>query len=109
MSLPDTPPYPLAVGQKVHCCLRPEQILMLRSDRDHNRYTNIVKGKIVSIMTDGLSFTIRLALVGPRLYPEKTHDLTVALPLHVYESLLPEVGQVWPVSLKKEAIHLIES
>ena len=60
-------------------------------------------------MTDGLSFTIRLRLLGERLFPEQAYDLTVALPLHVYESLLPEVGQVWPLSLKKEAIHLIEA
>ena len=82
--------------------------MLLRSGRDHSHYTNIIKGRIVSIMTDGLSFTIQLALLESRLYPDKSHDLTVALPLHVYESLLPEVGQVWPVSLKKEAIHLIE-
>ena len=104
----DTPPYPLTVGKKVHCCVRPEQILLLRSNRASNRYTNVVRGRIVSIVTDGLSYTIRLALLGSRLYPEQAHDLTVALPLHVFESLAPKVGQVWPVSLKKGAIHLIE-
>ncbi len=103
----DTPVYPFGVGQKVCCCLRPEQVLMLRADREPNRYTNVTRGRIVSIMTDGLSFTVRLRLLGERLNPDRAHDLTVALPLHVYESLGPEVGQVWPVSLKQSAIHLI--
>ena len=61
----------------------------------------------MSIMTDGLSFTLRLTLLEQRLYPNQAYDLTVALPLHVYESLAPEVGQVWQVSLKQSAIHLI--
>jgi ABC-type Fe3+/spermidine/putrescine transport system ATPase subunit len=104
--LVDTPPYPFTAGQKVQCCIRPEQVIMLRSERKKQR-PNIVKGKIVSITTDGLSFTLQLRLVAQRLCPEKNHDLTVALPLHVYESLALAVGQVWEVSLKQSAIHLI--
>ena len=80
---------------------------MLRADRELNHYTNVTQGQVVSIMTDGLSFTVRLSLLGERLNPDREYDLTVALPLHVYESLGPEVGQVWPISLKQSGIHLI--
>jgi molybdate transport system ATP-binding protein len=103
----DTPPYPFRVGQQVHCCLRPEQVIMLRPGRNVSRRTNRVEGEIVSIMTDGLSFYLQLCLIGERLRPERSFDLKVALPLHVYESLTPEVGQVWEVSLKQSAIHLV--
>lgn len=102
-----TPYYPFAVGQTVHCCLRPEQVIMLQADRDTSRYTNIVTGKIVSIMTDGLSFEVQFRLAAGRLHPERRCDFTVVLPLHVHESLSPEVGQVWQVSLKKSAIHVM--
>jgi len=58
-------------------------------------------------MTDGLSFTLQLRLTGQRLKPEQNHDIAIALPLHVYESLAPAVGQEWQASLKQSAIHLI--
>jgi hypothetical protein len=58
-------------------------------------------------MTDGLSFTLQLQLTKHRLKPEKQYDIAVALPLHVYESLIPAVGQIWQVSLKQSAIHLM--
>jgi molybdate transport system ATP-binding protein len=103
----DTPSYPFPVGQKVQGCIRPEQVIMLRPNHKPGHQANIVKGKIVSIMTDGLSFTIQLCLEESRLHPKKNHDLTIALPLHVHESLAPTVGQVWQVSLKQSAIHLM--
>jgi molybdate transport system ATP-binding protein len=103
----DTPAYPFSVGQIVQCCIRPEQIIMLRPGREVKHRTNLVWGRIVSITTDGLSFSLRLRLVEKRLCPGKDYDLTVALPLHVYESLTPSVGQVWQVSLKQSAIHLV--
>jgi molybdate transport system ATP-binding protein len=102
-----TPNLPVQVGQRIHCCLRPEQVILVRTGREQRAYTNLVKGKIVSITTDGLSFELHLCLVDQRLFPERPYDIVAALPLHVYESLLPEVGQVWRASLKAEAIHLI--
>jgi molybdate transport system ATP-binding protein len=105
----ETPPYDFAPGRPVHCCIRPEQIIMLRPGRDTGHLTNLVQGHIISIMTDGLSFSLKLCLIGERLCPQQAHDLIVALPLHVYESLAPQVGQVWPVSLKQSAIHLMEA
>ncbi len=105
--LVDTPTYPFAVGQTVQCCIRPEQVLLLRPQKDAGHRKNVVRGEVVAIMTDGLSFTLQLRLIGPRLNPEQKHDIAVALPLHVYESLAPAVGQAWQVSLKQSAIHLI--
>jgi molybdate transport system ATP-binding protein len=103
----DTPVYPFEVGQTVQCCIRPEQVLLLRPQQEPARKKNVVRGEIVSIMTDGLSFTLHLRLAEQRLKPEKSFDIAVALPLHVYESLAPAVGQVWQASLKQGAIHLI--
>lgn len=104
----DTPPYPVEVGQRVQCCLRPEQVILLRPGQQVGKYSNVVRGRIVAITTDGLSYSLQLCVEEERLVPGSGYDLLVALPLHVYESLGPEVGQVWPVSLKQSAIHLIK-
>lgn len=103
----DTPVYPFSPGQKVHCCIRPEQVLIIRPDRPARQHENLLQGRVVSIITDGLSYTLSITLTGSRLHPNRPHDLAVALPLHVFESLAPAVGQVWHVSLKQSAIHLI--
>jgi len=103
----DTPAYPFEVGQTVQCCIRPEQVILLRPQKNRGSRKNVVRGQIVSIMTDGLSFTLQLRLVEQRLKPEQKYDVVVALPLHVYESLAPTVGQEWQVSLKQSAVHLI--
>jgi hypothetical protein len=58
-------------------------------------------------MTDGLSFSLELRLLEERLRPERAFDVMVTLPLHVQESLAPAVGDVWRLSLKQSAIHLI--
>ncbi len=102
-----SPLYPFDVGQEVQCCLRPEQVILLRPGWVSSRYTNVVETQVTSIMTDGLSFSLQLRLTETRLHPQQNCDLTVKLPLHVHESLAPEVGQRWHVSLKQSAIHLI--
>jgi len=103
----ETGPYPFTAGQAVQGCIRPEQILMLRQLDPRQPGPNTVQGRIVSIITDGLSFTLRLILTGTRLHPDREFDLTVTLPLHVFESLGPQQGQIWPISLKPNAIHLM--
>jgi len=103
----ETGPYPFAAGQTVQGCIRPEQILMLRQPGLKPAGPNTTQGRIISIITDGLSFTLRLILTGARLHPNRAFDLTVTLPLHVFESLGPRLGQTWPVSLKPNAIHLM--
>lgn len=103
----DTPAYPFDTGQTVQLCIRPEQVILLRPQKEARHLDNIVEGEIVSIMTDGLSFSLQLRLLEHRLKPDQSYDIAVALPLHVYESLAPTVGQVWQVSLKQSGIHLI--
>jgi len=105
----DTPSYPFALGQAVNCFLRPEQVILLRSKESLQNYTNLAQVQVVSIVTDGLSFSLQLCLVGERLFPDQRYDLIATVPLHVYESLSPVVGQMWWVSLKREAIHLLKA
>ena len=105
----DVPFYPFKAGDQVQCCIRPEQVIMLRAGKELQQRSNVVRGQVVSIMTDGLGYSLQLALVGQRLCREKSYDLIVVLPLHVYESLAPAVGQIWQVSLKQRAIHLMST
>jgi ABC-type Fe3+/spermidine/putrescine transport system ATPase subunit len=104
----DTPPYPFAVGEKVYCCLRPEQVTLLGSDQQDENYTNVAQGQIVSITTDGLSFSVQLCLIEQRLAPDRTYDLVATLPLHVFEALALVVGQVCQILLRRNAIHLMQ-
>ncbi len=99
--------FPPAVGQPVTCCIRPEQIILLRDQRPSAAYPNVVETRIALVMTDGLSFHLYLELVGERLLPGQNHDLLLHLPLHVFERLRPQVGQTWPVSLKPSAIFVL--
>jgi molybdate transport system ATP-binding protein len=103
----ETPPYPFRVGEQIQACIRPEQVILLRPGKDTSRRTNLVRGEIVSIMTDGLSFNLRLRLVQPLASTEAPFDLKMTLPLHVFESFGLAMGQQWWVSLKPSAIHLI--
>ncbi len=103
----DAPAYPFAAGQCVQCCIRPEQIILLKTKSAIETRKNVVQGEVVSIMTDGLSYTLHLRLAAQRLKPSAAYDLAVALPLHVFESLAPAVGQRWHISLKPSAIHLM--
>ena len=105
----NTPAYPFEAGEPVQCCIRPEHVLLLRSNQNVGQYTNVVQGKIISVVTDGLSYTLRLCLVKERVIAGKSYDVVVTLPLHVYDSLTPTVGEVWHISLKQKAIHLIPS
>ena len=50
----EVPFYPFKVGDNVQCCIRPEQIILLRAGQDLTQRTNVVQGRITSIMTDGL-------------------------------------------------------
>ncbi len=103
----DAPAGAFVAGQAVVCCLRPEQVLLLRPGADATAYGNVVSARLEAVLTDGFSFGLRLRLVADRLTPERPYDIAVTLPLHVYESLRPAAGQVWRVSLKPQAIHLI--
>jgi molybdate transport system ATP-binding protein len=97
-------------GRPVICCIRPEQILLLRPNGDnHKRYQNVVMGQVVAVMTDGFSFSVQLRLKSGRLQASKPYDLSVKLPIHVFESLRPAQGQNWPVALKQSALHLIDA
>jgi len=103
----EAPDYPARVGQTVQWCIRPEQIILLKSGSDIRQRTNVVLTEVVTITTDGLSFHLQLRLLQTRLNPDKIYDLQLVLPLHVYEALTPAVGQTWQLSLKQSAIHVI--
>jgi molybdate transport system ATP-binding protein len=97
-----------SVGQPVICCIRPEQVLLLRPKGGKSkRYANVVTGQVTAVMTDGFSFSVQLRLSDGRLLPDMPFDLLVKLPIHVFETLRPAQGQEWHVALKQSALHLI--
>lgn len=95
--------YPLQRGENVIFGIRPEEIMLIREDRGFNTIKeNLMWTTIVEIVPEGLMY--RLFLKGT----DDDYDLEMLLPNHVFHRRLLEKGQRVQVSLKREAIHLID-
>jgi molybdate transport system ATP-binding protein len=108
-SMLDAPPYPFAPGARVHVCLRPERIMLLRPERaGKSSDENALRGEIIREMSDGMNVTLYFRAAGARLVAEQDYDLQIELPVYIYERLNLARQREWMVSLRKNAIHLIQ-
>jgi len=95
--------YPLQRGEWVVFGIRPEEIMLIREDRESNSIKeNLMQVTIVEIVPEGLMYRMFLKGTGD------DYDLEMLLPNHVFHRRLLEKGQQVRVSLKKDAIHLID-
>lgn len=108
-SVIDTPPYSMHVGTRVNVCVRSERIMLLRPERVKISPTeNLVRGEIVRVMSDEMTATLFFRASETRLMPDQDYDLQIELPVYIYERLDLTHQRTWTVSLRKNAIHLIE-
>jgi len=106
----DTPPYPMQVGTPVHVCLRAERIMLLRPERAKlSTNENLLSGEIVHVMSDEMTATLFFRASKARLVADQDYDLQIELPVYIYERLDLAHQHQWTVSLRKNAMHLIES
>jgi molybdate transport system ATP-binding protein len=104
----DVPPSPFESGSRVHVCLRPERIMLLRPERvGASSEENAVRGRLVREVSDGASVTLFFCAEGMRLLPNQDYDLQIELPVYIYERLDLARQREWTVSLRKNAMHLI--
>ncbi len=104
----DAPPYPFDVGARVHVCLRPERIMLLRPERaGRSSDENALRGEIVREMSDGMTATLFLRAAGARLIAAQDYDVQIELPVYIYERLDLARRREWTVSLRKNAIHML--
>jgi len=105
----DTLPFPFAVGARVQVCLRPERVMLLRPERaGRSSDENALRGEIVREMNDGMTATLFFRANDARLVAEQDYDLQIELPVYVFERLNLTHQRAWTVSLRKNAMHLIE-
>jgi molybdate transport system ATP-binding protein len=106
----NTLPGPFEPGMRVHVCLRPERVMLLRPERaGRSSDENAVEGEVVREMNDGMMATLFFRAIGKRLSPDaaRDYDLQIELPVYIFERLRLAQQREWTVSLRKNAIHLI--
>ncbi len=107
----DAPLYPFDPGARVSVCLRPERIMLLRPERTgRSSDENALRGEIIREMSDGMTATLFFRAEGARLAADdaRDYDLQIELPVYIYERLDLAHQRRWTVSLRKNAIHLIQ-
>jgi molybdate transport system ATP-binding protein len=97
------------VGAPVTACLRPERVMLLRPEQvGQSSHENALHGEIIREMNDGMMATLFFRGLDARLVQEQDYDLQIELPVYVYERLDLAHRRIWTVSLRKNAIHLIQ-
>ena len=104
-----TLPAPYEPGDVVDFCIRPEEVMLVRPDREagsaveENRYP----GEVVGEVAHGTAFTLHFKLEGDPLGSGRDYDLHIDIPAHVYHRLELNCRKRWTACLKKEAVHII--
>ncbi len=90
-------------GEQVFLAVRPEEIIILREDREASKPVreNRFSGKIISSI-----FTSRMMEIS--IKSEENLEFKVLIPFHAYEVMNLFEGKTVKVSLKKSSIHLIK-
>ncbi|MFQ5593130.1 MAG: ABC transporter ATP-binding protein [Anaerolineae bacterium] len=110
------PPAPYAVGARLDCCVRPEQVTLLRPERSLSRSEPEVqlRGHIVEELDHGTHYTLLFHIEEPfldsqgRLLTQPgSIDLEIELSSHAYHRL--DVGRQkrWTVVIKQSAVHIL--
>jgi ABC-type sulfate/molybdate transport systems ATPase subunit len=106
----DVPAHSLQPGTPVHVCLRPERVILLRPERSgRSSDENALHGELIREMSDGTNVTLYFRADAPRLVSRLDYDLQIELPVYIYERLNLAQQRQWTVSLRKNAIHLIQA
>ncbi|MCL4534466.1 MAG: ABC transporter ATP-binding protein [Bacteroidetes bacterium] len=95
------------VGETVDLCIRPEDVMLLRQDREAGAAVaqNQYQGEIVEEIAHGTTFTLMVKLVGDPLGKGRRYDVHVEIPANIYYRLGVDSQKVWEISMKEDAIH----
>ena len=95
-------------GQEVGFCIRPEEVMVIRPDKEvsGNLKENLFKGEIVSTSHRGDSCLLQFKIDD--IDVDRSFDFTIKLPVHSFKKLkLAEYPDAM-ISLKKQAIHVFD-
>lgn len=105
----ETAPGDFKPGSNVTVCLRPERVMLLRPEQaGKSSDENALRGEIVRETNDGMTATLFFRAMEPRLVNNQDYDLQIELPVYIYERLDLARQRAWTISLRKNAIHLIQ-
>jgi molybdate transport system ATP-binding protein len=97
-------------GAGVTVCLRSERVMLLRPEQAGKALDeNSLPGEIVRETNDGMMTTLFFRAADKRLSDQQDYDVQIELPVYVYERLDLSRRRRWTVSLRKNAIHLIQA
>jgi ABC-type sulfate/molybdate transport systems ATPase subunit len=100
-----TPPYPFPPGAAVDLYVRPEHVVMVRPEHEHDPHRgNLVRGRIVDEQHIGPVHTLYFRLAESD--SAAPYDLEVDVAAHPYQALRAAERRQWLLSLTPEALHL---
>ena len=103
------PPGPYAIGEYVQCCLRPEDVILVRPDRARGweGAETLLSGTIVRELDHGTVYTLFFRIDQPSASDRQAHDLEIRLGGHTYRVLGIAQQKEWTVALRRVAVHVI--
>ncbi len=103
------PAGPFGLGEELLCCVRPEDVTLVRPDRTRRAASGETRlaGRIVRELDHGIVHTLFFRLDDLRLTPERDYDLEIRLGGHTYRVLEVDRRKQWTVALKRPALHLM--
>ncbi len=104
-----TPAGPFAIGEEVLCCIRPEDVTLIRPERSQRAGSDETRleGEVVRELDQGVVYTLFFKLDCARLTADRDYDLEVRIGGHTYRVLDIGRRKRWSVALKREALHLM--
>ncbi|MCP4518817.1 MAG: ABC transporter ATP-binding protein [Delftia sp.] len=103
-----TPAGGLQAGQRARFCIRPEEIKVVRPDQPLRPILrdNLLHGRLARAIDRGAMHTLFFKGEGASA---RDYDLEILLPHPSWQRLGLAVGQAMTVSLKKSAIHVLQT
>lgn len=99
------PYYPLQLGTRVAYGIRPEDIMLIRPEKELGGPVkeNLVRATVTQVIPEGHSYRLFLS------FTRDDYDLEMLLPRHVFQKYYLQPGMEITVSLKKPALHLLQA
>ncbi len=110
------PPALYAVGTRLDCCVRPEQVTLLQPERSAHRPEREVQltGYIVDELDHGTYYTLFYCIDDPSTWTPSNSgrtrafiDLEIELSSHAYRRLGIAYQKQWTVAIKQSAVHIL--
>jgi ABC-type Fe3+/spermidine/putrescine transport system ATPase subunit len=98
---------PFAAGDRLFAVIRPERVNLVREDHMAPVYLNVLEGDIIDARSDGGNVDLLFRLLPPRLVPDGSFDLRIAVPVYIHERLDLGRKRHWQITIKPDQMHFV--